>query len=66
MPCCLFYSHIAFQRDSKPLNGPNARQAEIFTDFPLKDSFNFLMVFDVFLETQRDSKSYVSAQDDEL
>ena len=51
----------------KVLNGLNARQSEIFTEFSLNDSFMvFLMVFDVSLEMQSDSKSYVSVQDDEI
>ena len=45
---------------------PDTRQSEIFTEFPLKDSFHFLMVSDVSLEMQSDSKNYVGLQDDKI
>ena len=35
------------RKPDKVLNGLiNARESKIFTDFPLKDSFNFFMFFD--------------------
>ena len=51
------------RQPGKVLNRLNARHSEIFTEFPLKDSSNFLMVFDVSLEMQSDSKNYVGVQD---
>ena len=45
----------------KVLNRLNARQSEILTEFPLKDSLK--LVFDVSLEMESD---YVDVQDDEI
>ena len=56
---------IAWQ-PGKVLNGLNARQSKISPIFHSKILSNFLMVFDVFLEMQNDSKNYVSVQDDEI
>ena len=50
------------RQPGKVLNGPNARQSEIFTEFPLKDSFKLLDgTYLMFL-----SKNCVCVQDDEI
>ena len=48
------------RQPGKVFNRLNARQSEIFTEFPLKDSFELLD------DMQSDSKNYVGLQDDEI
>ena len=44
------FKNAVARQPGKVLNGLNGRQSEIFTEFPLKDSLNFLILFDVSLE----------------
>ena len=50
----------------KVLNELNARQSNIFREFPLKDILNLLMVFDLSLQIPGNSKNYVGLQDGKI
>ena len=54
------------RQPGKVSNGLNARQSEIFTEFPLKDSFKLLEDIWCFFRNVEDSKNYVRLQDDKI